>query len=146
MVVALSREEALSHPRRSALHAVVCESPGMGLRALSSRVGIPVGTTRHHLNVLLRSGLLREARVGVALAFMPAGDDRNAGHVALLREPGLVELRDVVASMGRVCQRDLLDSLTWPRSTTQHRLDRLVEAGLLRVRPQGRYLFYEVTQ
>ena len=147
MTVALPREEALASPRRAAIHAAIAGTPGIHFRALARQVGVPAGTLRHHLNVLVRSGVLREERVGTtSLAFLPADDTRDAAVLAVLLEPGMAALRDLVASAGRVCQRDLVAYLDgiWPRSTVQHRLARLVEAGVLRLTPQGRLLFYEV--
>jgi DNA-binding IclR family transcriptional regulator len=146
MTVALPPDDVLLHPARAALHAAVSEAPGITFRALAKAVERPMGTVRHHLNMMIRSGVLREARVGAAIAFMLSHDDRDAAQLTLLREPGLPALRDLVASAGRVCQSDLIAYLDgiWPRSTVQHRLNRLVAGGLVRVRPQGRLLFYEV--
>ena len=144
MTVAQSPATALLHPKRKLLHDAVLATPGINFRTISRQVGLPSGTARHHLSLLIRAGLLREERVGCSLAFLQASDRRSAAQVAVLLEPGMVELRDAVAA-GRVCQREVLDRFdAWPRSTTQHRLQRLAEAGVLRVIVQGRYLFYEV--
>lgn len=142
----ITREAALQHPARGRILDWVKADPGITFRALSRHLGIPQGTLRHHLNVLERCKLLREERVEGTIAFLPANDLRRARQVTILREPAMVALRDLVASAGRICQRDLITYLDgiWNRSTVQNRLKRLVRAGVLRVHPQGRHSFYEV--
>lgn len=144
MAVPWPADLVLQQPTRRALHEAVAAAPGITFRALVGAVGRPSGTVRHHLDMLLRSEVLREQRAGCALAYVLATDQRDAAQLAVLRAPGMALLRDFVANHGRVCQREVLDAFDAPRGTTQHRLKRLVQAGLVRVAAQGRHLFYEV--
>jgi DNA-binding transcriptional ArsR family regulator len=144
-VTRILAESALEHPNRAALYAMVRQEPGIGFRELVARVGMASGTAHHHLAVLQRGGILRSERVGGGVAFLFAGDLRNAAHLSVLREPGMTQLYDLIRSRGRICQGAVLEvSSQWPKSTVQHRLQRLVAAGLVRSTWQGRFRFYEV--
>ena len=74
--------------------------------------------------------------------------DRNWTQVVALREPGLKELHDFLATQGRpMSQKELILAMEphgWSRSTVQHRLARLVEHGAVALRPQGRLKMYAV--
>lgn len=136
---------ALEHPHRAAIYKAVRAEPGVGLRDLARGCLTPVGTTRHHLTILVRSGLLREERAGRRIAFLPRGERRRPELLATLRDPDLGALRQAIARKGRLSQLQLRTHFAgMPRSTIQHRLRRLVEAGALRSFRQGRGIFYEV--
>lgn len=146
MVCRLSAANALQHPTRARLHAIVQADPGISFRAAVAHSGVALGTARHHLSILKRAGLVCEHRVGVRVAFLPAGDGRDAARLAMLRGEGMRELRDRIAGMARATQKDVLNAVPWSRSTTQHRLGRLVAAGILRTTWRGRYRHYEVVE
>lgn len=136
--------EALRHPRRSRIQALVAARPASTFRQLVRCSGIPAGTLRHHLSILSRTGLVRVERDGVRLRHFPAGLDARARLAATLERQGLAEVYGFVAVHGPVSQHVVLDGLGGPRSTTQHRLKRLVRFGVLSERPQGRRRLYAV--
>lgn len=139
-------EDPLAHPRRAQLLHLVRSAPGVSFRGLVVRSGIPAGTCRHHLNILLRHGHLEEERIKKSqLALYPAGFTAQQRREALVRlDERMLAVRDAVATLDNPCQDDVQQALPMPRSTVQHILGRLVRMEALDVRAQGRYLRYSV--
>lgn len=139
--------DALENPARHRLYDAVKADPGINFRALSRATGLAGGTTRHHLTKLVRSGHLAELGFRCSRRFFPneAKYAQDWETRVVLRESPLKELHDwVQANPGRP-QRGVLDAMAargWSRSTTQHRLGRLVDRQVLQVRFQGRYMLY----
>jgi DNA-binding transcriptional ArsR family regulator len=141
----MTGEEALEHPNRKRLVEHVAKDPGINFRALVRVSGIAAGTTRHHLTILVRSGVITEQGFGATRRFFAGQAGGDWEHKVLLREPGLRHLHDWVAANPGVTQMQALDAMAgagWSRSTTQHRLQRLCEGGALEARWQGRYKRY----
>ncbi|MES2155041.1 MAG: hypothetical protein V4510_07885 [bacterium] len=142
-------QDPLAHPRRASLHAFICEHPGASFREVCRSVRIPTGTTRHHLNVLKRAGLVIEYQHHSRMRFF-----ENHGrytetwrHTAVLRDPELANLRSWIEAHPGAPQKDVLNAMEtcgWSRSTTQHRLARLQNEGIIAVRFQGRYKTYAI--
>lgn len=145
----LSKQEALEHPKRKTIFTYVQQHPGANFREVARNTGIASGTVRHHLTVLERAGhLVEHQHQGTVRLFENHGKfDQNWADVVLLREPALNELNDWVKAHGPCPQKDILEGmeqLGWSRSTTQHRLERLVEGGLVSIRLQGRLKIYSI--
>jgi DNA-binding transcriptional ArsR family regulator len=141
----MTGEEALEHPNRKKLVEQIAKDPGINFRALVRVSGIAAGTTRHHLTILVRSGVVTEQGFGVTRRFFVGRVGGDWEHQVLLREPGLRHLHDWVSANSGVTQMQALDAMAqagWSRSTTQHRLQRLCEGGALEARWQGRYKRY----
>lgn len=147
----MTKEQAMDHPNRRKLYDAIQADPGIGFREVARRAGLAAGTARHHLNVLARHGLVQEERHRFTQRFFPASARLDPAAVArgvLLREPQLARLHAVVAANAWITQSDLIGLMGreegWTRSTTQHRLSRLVSGGLVQVRQQGRFQLHAV--
>lgn len=134
----------LRHPLRAAILEAVQAEPGQSLSELRRRLCLAPGTLHHHVTVLVRGKLLRLIGVGKCVAVLPAAERRCPRVLAVLRKPNMAALRDFVASRGRVHQRQIREAFPAPRSTTQYRLQRLVEAQALRAQREGRCVVYSV--
>jgi predicted transcriptional regulator len=141
----MTDDQALEHPNRRRLLDHIVQDPGINFRGLVRVSGIAAGTTRHHLTILVRSGLVAEQGYGSTRRFFAGSAGGGWEHKVLLREPGLRRLFDWVAASPGATQMQVLDAMAaagWSRSTTQHRLQRLAEGGAVQVRWQGRYKRY----
>jgi predicted transcriptional regulator len=143
----LSKDQALEHPRRKQIFDYVQKNPGTNFREISRKTGIAAGTVRHHLNVLERSDLLVERQHGSTIRlFENHGKyDRNWADMVLLREAVLATLYGWLKEHPNSPQKAVLEGMEahgWSRSTTQHRLARLVDGGLVSIRLQGRLKIY----
>lgn len=138
--------DPLLHPRRRALLESIAADPGQTFRGLARGAQIAMGVAHFHLMVLNRGRLIRIARLGAATRFFPADlDEADFARMALLREPELRLLLDWVAAHPSACQLAIVAAMGARganRSTTQHRLGRLVESGLLQRTRQGRRIHY----
>lgn len=121
--------------------------PGRSLRSISRATGVHPTAVRGHVNRLARTGQLREFRVSATRSRFYAGEtapsDLAVDHE--LRQAGQPQLLSWIARNPGATQLDLLahtQSLGWSRSTTQHRLKRLVEQGLVATSRHGKYNHY----
>ena len=143
----MSLDQALEHPRRRRIFDYVRHHPGANFREVGRNTGIAAGTVRHHLNVLARSGIIVEHQHASTVRLFENIDafrDCWADQV-ILREPALAELYEWLHANPASPQRGALDAMRergWSRSTTQHRLGRLVDAGLVGIKLQGRLKLY----
>jgi predicted transcriptional regulator len=145
----LTKEQALEHPRRKQIFEYIQQHPGANFREVARNTGIAAGTVRHHLNVLERSGQVVEHSHGstVRLFENHGKFDHNWSDLVLLREPALGKLHDWLKAHPNSPQKAVLEAMeaeNWSRSTTQHRLSRLVDGGVASIRLQGRLKMYTV--
>jgi DNA-binding transcriptional ArsR family regulator len=140
--------DPLLHPRRRRIYEYILVNPGANFRTLVRDIGIASGTVRHHLTILHRMGLIEERAHGATRRFFE-NHGRFEGkwtRVVLLREPNLRQLHEFLVKRNHWHQKEVLEAMQelhgWSRSTTQHRLARLVEGGLLQCRFEGRYKAY----
>jgi predicted transcriptional regulator len=147
----LTKEQALEHPRRKQIFEYIQQHPGANFREVARNTGIAAGTVRHHLNVLERSGQVVEHSHGstVRLFENHGKFDQNWSDLVLLREPALGKLHEWLKAHPNSPQKAVLEAMEaeqWSRSTTQHRLSRLVEGGVVSIRLQGRLKMYSVVE
>ncbi|MHB8634060.1 MAG: winged helix-turn-helix transcriptional regulator [Thermoplasmatota archaeon] len=141
-------KDPLVHPRRMTIYGYIRDHPGATFREVVRGGLAASGTTRHHLNILCRHGLVVERRHHHTLRFFENHGrfDADWADVVVLREPSLRVLQDWLQGHPGAHQREVvagMATLGWSRSTSQHRLRRLVDAGLVSVRPQGRLNRYQ---
>ncbi|MCA1810480.1 MAG: winged helix-turn-helix transcriptional regulator [Halobacteriales archaeon] len=139
--------DPLEHPRRRRMFEYIQAHPGATFREVARAVGVATGTTRHHLSVLKRNGVVMERTHGSTTRFFENHGkfDASWSSVVLLREEPLRDLHDWLVAHPSVPQKDVLEGMAgvgWSRSTTQHRLERLVAGGVVELRLQGRLRIY----
>lgn len=144
----MSMDDALEHPKRQKVYGYIISNPGATFREVVRETGFATGTTRHHLTILKRSNAIMEQKYLQTLRYF-----ENHGKftetwdtIALLREEPLAQLHDWLKENPWSNQKAILAAMAevgWSRSTAQHRLSRLVDGGLVAMRPQGRMNLYE---
>ncbi|MEA3189728.1 MAG: hypothetical protein QOD77_310 [Thermoplasmata archaeon] len=144
-----SKEKALENENRRGLYEAILQNPGIPFRELVRRSQVAAGTARYHLTVLVRAGLVVEKSHHNLLRFFENHGKYEAtwAQVGLLRDASLRQLHEWMQASGPRPQKDILaawEAQGWSRSTTQHRLRRLVQDGLLQVVEHGRYKVYQV--
>ena len=144
-------DKAAAEARRAIIEDTLRRSPGLSFRQVCAATRIPVGTARHHLNVLVRRERIWYTKLGSRLAHFPG---RRPTSTIARREAIAATFDKVDAGIylavrddGPLLQTDILDLFEdEPKATVQHRVKRLVRFGILTERPQGRYRYYEVAQ
>lgn len=138
MVGRLLRGPGKGEANRQRILDVVAARPGLTFRALTRASGVASGTCAHHRSILLRQERLVERRLGKQLRyFLP---EQASGPLAILEaEPGIKAVADVLRARPGAIQKDVVAAFpAWPRATVQHRLQRLVSAGVATATPFGR--------
>lgn len=151
-VTRLREADALRHPRRRAIFDYIHANPGANVSEVVEGTGLASGTLRHHLSVLKRAGQVVERPHGGTLRLFENHGrfDADWNTVVLLREPVLAKVHAWIAANPRSPQSAIVQALAqtegWNRSTTQHRLKRLVAGGLVEIRQQGRLKLHSVVE
>lgn len=136
-----------SNPNRERLLQLIEARPGLGLRDASRRSGIAHGALSYHVDYLIGEGRASSVRFGGRRLLFPGKTAPQGKELAcrvLLEEPPLYALYEWVRRHGPVAQNGILHHFQEPRTTVQHRLDRLVRGGVLLTRWVGRSRLYEV--
>ncbi len=147
-----TKQDPLSHPNRKKLYDYILNHPGGTFREVIRGTEIPAGTARHHLAILRQTNLIQEHGHKATLRYFENHGrfDDSWNTVVMLREPELKRLHKWLLKHPGSMQREILDAAGtdwgWSRSTTQHRLKRLSEEGLIDVKLQGRLKLYTAKQ
>lgn len=135
-----------SELRKQTVLAAVHAQPGICFRALGRATGLPAGVLSHYARQLKKKGEIQDAKLRHRRTFYP-GECKlpSEAEATMVREPALGTLRDWLEARGSTTQRAALDAMAalgWPRSTSQHRISRLVAMGVVQERRSGRYVLY----
>ncbi len=146
--VTMANDVILDQPKRRRLLDYIKRFPGTTFREVVRATGFASGTTRHHLNVLKRHGLVAEYPHKKTLRlFQPSADLESTWQtVVLMRDPHLHRLLMWLDDNPGRPQKGIIEAASdwgWSRSTTQHRLGRLVDEGLVECREFGQSKRYE---
>ena len=125
---------------------VIAANPGVSFRVLARLCGMPSGTVRYHLEVLLRQERVWSVRYEVRLLHFAGARPPSPAAVAQAVRGTLDELDQRilvhVAQSPGLPQKSLLALGLALRSTMQNRLARLARRGFLAMHPQGRLRTY----
>lgn len=134
------RTDLLRHPIRRGIVDAVGESPGIHYSALMRQVGHGNHVVRHHVDRLLSANLLVERQGSRFSCYFPPGlADRRVLDVLPVLKGGQADalLRAVVAQPGQ-SGGELATVLGLSAGTVSYHAKRLQEAGLVRMRADGR--------
>jgi predicted transcriptional regulator len=135
------------YPKDSArIREAVQRSPGSTLRALGLTLELHPVVVRGHVQLLARQGQVAQRRLGSRILVYPLQSAPKRGKRVVAAE---VELRSemqrrllaLIAEHPGLRQGEILEETSkwgWPRSTAQHRLGRLVEAGVVACKERRR--------
>lgn len=143
VLAGLSYDTVLSNPTRARILAHLKVLPGDHFRSIVRMLGLGVGDARHHLNVLLRNGLVREVRANGKCRYYVTGNGSDSERNELFAKHW--GYRDVrlrvlfnVRNHGEATPASVAAALGISRQLAAYHLSSLVEFGLLR-REHGRY-------
>lgn len=126
----------LEHPRSKALNDLIHEVPGLSFTQVKERTGWGHGTTRYHLQRLLRAGQVVAYGYQNSVRYFENHERHKDDWMehAALHKPELRALHQWIAEHPRSSQSQVIAATAkwgWKRSVTQKRLRRLVEAALV---------------
>lgn len=144
----VGREDALRQASRSHVYEHVRQNPGVTLSAAQRTLGLGWGTTRYHVAVLERVGLLVTKRAGAKRFLFVNGAARRiqAEAWSALQNPSVRQLLDTGLDLAAgVSQPDVARRLDCTPQYAGRILRRLEEVGLLERRSEGRRGVYRAT-
>lgn len=134
-----SRDDSdpLAHDVRERVHEIVADEPGSHLSAVAETAGVPLSTTRHHVRILEREGLLEERKLRGKRRLYPAYAE-DAELAAAMADDSTAAVVDAVARLGGASVSDLAAELERDPSTVSHHLKRLESDGVVVREQDGR--------
>lgn len=140
----IAKERLLDHESRERLLSAVREHTGMSVADLAKATGVPRNTVTYHLRVLEREGLVKSRRAGRHRLFhapgaMPRSD---ADALAALRHDTTRRLAREIGAAPGLDQRSLCERVGLAPSLAHWHADRLVTAGIVEKRREGRRVRY----
>jgi DNA-binding MarR family transcriptional regulator len=140
------RRHLLSLENRQRLADHVERHPGVHLRRLARDLGLAIGTTEHHLHLLVRHGVLERHDQGGHAAYFVAGacPDPERRLLCALRGDTPRRLLRALAADPDLGTAALAARLGLSRSAVAHHLARLVAEGLLERLRVGRSTLLQV--
>lgn len=126
----------LRHPTRRRIYEHLLRLPGDHFRSIVRLLRLGHGTTRHHLEVLVKLGFVRRAEVDGRVRYFPNGEGSESDRNELfLRHWQYRDLRMRVLLQARgspvVRASKVADALGISRQLASYHLARLHEMGLL---------------
>lgn len=143
----MRREDVLEYEARRRLYRLILDEPGLHMRELERRSGMPLSTLRHHLRFLDEHRLVDAVEdKNLTRYFATTLIERaDRATLAALRQEAL---RRVVLHMlargGQARYDELREALALPTSTLAVYLQQLTHAGILARRSLGRESRYDV--
>lgn len=142
-----SPHRTLALERRRDLVATLHDQPGLHVRELERRTGMPFSTLRHHLRALERHGLVEARTEGPSTHYFVRGPDAPPVVLAALRQDPLRRVLVLLLHAGGgTSYRTLLRLSGLPPSTLSTQLHVLARRGLVERFPSGRESVYAVTE
>jgi predicted transcriptional regulator len=135
--------EALLHPTRERIYGHLVRLPGDHFRSIVRSLHLALGTASHHLEMLVRDGLVTEERHAGRVRYYPRGDDSHVDRNRLyMRHWNFRDLRVrvllTVAGTPALRPVDVAHRLRVSRQLASYHLVQLRRLGLV-VREGGRY-------
>jgi DNA-binding transcriptional ArsR family regulator len=133
-----SRADVALHPARAGILDHVRRQPGATTRETALALSMNEGTFAYHARFLERARYVKSRRVGRDRVWYESGAlVPDAGHAEALHARARVEILAAVRDAPGCTQADLARTLRMPRTTLNHHVKRLVDAGLLRLEREG---------
>lgn len=131
-----ARAAGLDHPTRVRIYNHLLVLPGDHFRSIVRNLRIGVGEGRHHLNVMVRNGVVREARANGRCRYYPEGDGRARDRNDLYEKHwGFRDLRlrvlFAVRNLDGAKTSDVARALGISRQLAAYHLANLLELGLV---------------
>lgn len=136
----LSKRDVVEHPRRAAMLARLRERPGLGTSELALALHASEGATRHHLDVLVRAGLLTRLDVASGPRWFVAGSverGRQAREAVLAADGAEARALRLIEHAPGIHAAQLARELGVTRPAAHFTLKRLRVKGLVREAKEG---------
>jgi predicted transcriptional regulator len=133
---------------RRKLTNVIREKPGIHFRELQRETDVAMGELEYHLQVLERLGLVSKTTTKGYTRYYPSyelgPDDKRI--LGQLRQKKLREIVIYILSSEKPTHKEITDHFSLLKSTTSFYMDKLLSAGIVTKKKEGRSVIFEVKQ
>ena len=127
------KDAVLANLRRKKIYSFVKRNPGFHLRELQRRLKMPLSSLEHHIDYMIRHGVLfKQKDGGYVRYFAGESTDEERKLISALRHERLREIVLIILEKKEVKFQDLKNYLDLPASTLSHFLKYLVDRHILR--------------
>jgi DNA-binding transcriptional ArsR family regulator len=136
----VTRAEVFDNEVRERIFAAIRDAPGVSASELARATGVSWGTTIYHLEVLEQTRMVVSMRDGRYRRYFQNGAalESDKKVVALLRNPMTSQVVDAIRATPGVTQKDLANAMGMSPQALHWHLARLVKAGVVEKRREGR--------
>jgi len=139
------RDEVLANTTRRQVYETVNRQPGLHLREIERRTGIPLSTLNYHLDFLVKYDLLERETDGHYTRFYAKDieeDERKL--LTVLRQKTLRNILLELIDREKMSYQELLEHLEIPASTLSFYMNKLLKADTVSLHRIGRENFYTI--
>lgn len=132
---------------RQRIYQYIESNPGVHLRKISRELGLAMGNTQYHLQLLEKDGRIRTRRAALYTHYYPAAilDEQHKIILAFLRQE---TPRDILVHLlehpAGATQSEITEFKRLSAPTISWHMSRLIESGLVTAYKEGRTVRYSV--
>ncbi len=121
-------------------------NPGAHLRKISKELGLAMGDTQYHLDILEKSGKIRSRKINFYRRYYSASilGDREEMILAFLRQETTKDILVYLIEHPHSTQSDLADFKSYSSPTISWHMSRLIEAGIVSKTREGKNIRYSI--
>ncbi len=132
---------------RRKIYELIKKSPGIHFREIERRLKIAVGNLQYHLRYLEKKNLIRSDQDGEYIRYFPKDcqlDDVDKKILSFLRRRTSRRILVYLLNNPNANNKDVSKAVRLSPSTISWHLNKLVEAGIVEKRKEGRESYFEV--
>ncbi|MDD1724798.1 MAG: winged helix-turn-helix transcriptional regulator [Methanospirillum sp.] len=141
----ITRKNVLEHESRQRLYAMICDHPGLDLKALAELSGLNEHTLKYHLDMMVISGHVSAHRSGGGKHYFENHGTYSATEHALLsrlQEEGSGRILTLVQSNPGLSRGEIAGKLGVSGPVISRSMQTLIDEGLIKQVSDGKYRRY----
>ncbi len=130
---------------RTRIYDYIKKNPGAHLRMITRELGVGMGATQHHLDILEKSGKVRSKRINIYRHYYAVEIlEAEHGILAFLRQETAMDILTYLMEHPRSTQSDIINFKGFSAPTISWHMSRLEAAGLVNSIKEGRTVRYVI--
>jgi DNA-binding MarR family transcriptional regulator len=131
---------------RALVFRYIKNNPGAHLRKISKELGLAMGDTQYHLDILEKSGKIRSRKINFYRRYYSASilGEREEMILAFLRQETAKDILVYLIEHPHSTQSDLADFKRYSSPTISWHMSRLIKAGIVSKTREGKNIRYSI--
>jgi DNA-binding MarR family transcriptional regulator len=133
---------------RLQIYRYIENNPGAHLRKISKELGLAMGDTQYHLDILEKSGKVRSRKINLYRRYYSASilGEKEEIILAFLRQETARDILIYLMEYPHSTQSDLADFKHYSSPTISWHMSRLIQAGIVSKTKEGKKLRYSINE